>query len=193
MHVICDSDVLNEKDGHGIKLMDFSLQEEGGKFIAHNEIRNYLSGVIKCVSNFVKFGDGRNRFTDFDSVVYKLVPEMFIDIANNSRIDSGYRLLMRSVRHAMDSKSVAIDMARFVLSPEGKVIMILQNQVPASMKSIIYHTKCAIDEDGVLVACECDCQSGSEKNETHLKIEKPIANFENQWRTLRNWKTVREI
>ena len=105
------------------------------------------------------------KYTDFDSEVYRVVPESFIDIANFSRIDSGYRLLMRCVRHVMDFKLPTMKESRFVKNNDGKVMLILENDVPASMRSNIYKTACAIDEDGKLVACRCSCQCGSEKNE----------------------------
>ena len=61
----------------------------------------------------------------------------------------------------MDSKSNKIDHAKFVINSDGKIVLILQNSVPASMRNNVYNTYCAIDEDGVLVACKCDCQCGS--------------------------------
>ena len=149
----------------GKELLEFSIIEEGGKFVAQESLKKHLSSVIKCVANFVDFGDGSNRYTTFDSDVYKVLPKIFVDIANNSRIDSGYRLLMRCVRHAVDSKSNKIDCAKFVINSDGKIILILQNNVPASMRNNVYNTYCAIDEDGVLVACKCDCQCGSVYNE----------------------------
>ena len=125
---------------------------DGGKFIADPSIQSNLCGVIKCLGNFVNFGDGTKKYTGFDSEVYRVVPESFIDIANFSRIDSGYRLLMRCVRHVMDSKLPTMKESRFVKNNDGKVMLILENDVPASMRSNIYKTTCAIDEDGILVA-----------------------------------------
>ena len=106
---------LDKDNGLGNELLNFSIIEEGGKFIAHESLKQHLSSVIKCVSNFVDFGDGSNRYTSFDSDVYKVLPKMYVEIANNSRIDSGYRLLMRCVRHAVDSKAHKIDRAKFVI------------------------------------------------------------------------------
>ena len=107
------SGCIDEKNGLGRELLNFSIMEEGGKFIAQESLKNHFSSVIKCLSNFVDIGDGSNRHTTFDSDVYKVLPKMCVEIANNSRIDSEYRLLMRCVRHAVDSKFYNIDRAKF--------------------------------------------------------------------------------
>ena len=159
------SGCIDNNNGLGRELLDFSIIEEGGKFIAQESLKNHLSSVIKCLSNFVDIGDGSNRYTTFDSDVYKVLPKMCVEIANNSRIDSGYRLLMRCVRHAVDSKAYNIDRAKFFLNSDGKIVLLLENNIPASMRNNVYKTYCAIDEDGKLVACKCNCQCGSVDNE----------------------------
>ena len=159
---IKSSKFLEDIDGSAETLLKFNFYEEGGKFIGDPSIRQDLCGVLKCLGNFVKFGDGSKKYTDFDSELYRILPEIFIDIANKSRIDSGYRLLMRCVRHVIDCKSHDIKHAKFVKDDNGKIVFILENHVPASMRNNIYHSQCAIDEDGVLVSCKCNCQSGAE-------------------------------
>ena len=131
----------------------------------NNAIKENLCGVLKCLSNFVNFGNGSKKYTRFNSEIYKVLPSIFYDIAYHSRIGSGYRLLLRCVRHGMDTKAFVADHAKFVRDATGKIIIVLENQIPASMRNKVYDTRCAIDEDGVLVACKCTCECGSQGNE----------------------------
>ena len=96
---------------------------------------------------------------------------MFVNIANGCRVDSGYRLLNRCLRHVFDTKSESIINKKATLfvcvgesECENKVGIVLQNNIPASMKSNIYDVEVAVTKDD-LMACRCDCQSGGTGNE----------------------------
>ena len=65
----------------------------------------------------------------------------------------------------MDTNAFVADHAKFVRDATNKIIIVLENQIPASMRNKVYDTRCAIDEDGVLVACKCTCECGSQGNE----------------------------
>ena len=69
----CFKGCLDVNNGLGKELLEFSIIEEGGKFVAQESLKKHLSSVIKCVANFVDFGDGSNRYTTFDSDVYKVL------------------------------------------------------------------------------------------------------------------------
>ena len=46
--------------------------------------------------------DKDTKFTNFDSSIHSLMPEAITKMANESRRDSGYRLISRCVRHVTD-------------------------------------------------------------------------------------------
>lgn len=93
-------------------------------------------------------------------------PSFFVELAYGSRADSGFRLLRRCARHAMDTKAKnLIDTdAKLFKTKEGKAGILLQNKVQASMKSTAYNTYAAFTATE-LIACKCSCPCGGEGNE----------------------------
>ena len=80
---------------------------------------------------------------------------MFIDFANKSRVDTGYRLLGRCVRHAFDSRVSPMDQckAQLFLDEDGDIGIQLASQIPASMKSNVYNTEIAATSSKILPIC----------------------------------------
>ena len=91
---------------------------------------------------------------------------MFVEIANGSRIDTGFRLIERCARHAVDTKADMLELQRhcaFFFDNQTKSLgMKLGNYIPASMKNQQYETEVAILSGRKLAACSCTCETGSE-------------------------------
>ena len=93
---------------------------------------------------------------------------MFTEIANASRprFCSGYRLLQRCIRHGTDDKSFAYSLGEvsILLTDDNKIAFEFSTKVPASMKALVYSTRCCIDENGVLLCCQCTCRVGTRRD-----------------------------
>jgi hypothetical protein len=90
---------------------------------------------------------------------------MFIDFAVKCRVDIGYRLLRRCLRHAFDSRTESLDnkTAKLILY-EGNVGILLTTPIPASMKKEKYKGSTALTTD-MLLCCDCGCKSGGTGNQ----------------------------
>ena len=90
---------------------------------------------------------------------------MLVDMAYGCRIDSGFRLIQRCARHAVDCKMDPLELKRhcvFFLDAETQNLGIkLGNFVPASMKDTVYKTEVAVTSGRQLMACSCTCETGS--------------------------------
>ena len=141
--------------------IDFSL---GGSFIINPDIdETHIPAILELMASFVTFYDKGTKHTKWqqDGPVFAAIPKMFIDFANECRVDIGYRLLRRCLRHAFDSKTESLDnkIAKLLLY-EGKIGIMIETPIPASMKKEKY-SGCVVLTKDELLCCECDCKSGS--------------------------------
>ena len=112
-----------------------------------------------------------------DAGVYDALPAMIINIAQHARIDSGYRLLERCVRHGHDPKMPSLfnNRADVVKLHDGSIGLVIKMNVPASMKAQIYETSIAITKNNLL-ATECSCRSGSKEGDRVVCVHNlPVA------------------
>jgi hypothetical protein len=86
---------------------------------------------------------------------------MIQNFADASRFHSGFRLLKRAIRHAMDPQAASI------LSASGSVIQYgsqvglhLRHKVKASMKADVYSVEVSFTKS-CIIACKCNCKAGS--------------------------------
>jgi hypothetical protein len=142
---------------------------KGGAFVsdADPNVRDNLPAVLQLLASCVKY-EKKKKHTDWvrDPTVYDALPSNIIDFAEGSRIDSGYRLLARCVRHGLDPRMPTMfdNVARIIKLKDGSVGMVVESQVPASMKSDIYTTTAAFTARDLL-AVECNCKCGSKGND----------------------------
>ena len=148
-------------------LLEWNFNEDGGKFIGHHALSDHITETISLITNFVKFEKDKKN-TKWDAPIYRAMPAMMINIAYGCRIDSGYRLLQRCARHAVDVRAVAsIKLqhgAFFIDKDTNELGLRLKNIVPSSMKTDTYETEVAISTGGKLLACSCTCCSGASKS-----------------------------
>ena len=133
--------------------------------------------------NFVTFEE-TVRHTTYDSPIYNVIPRIFTDIANKSRCDSGFRLLMRCARHTMDSKSITkrLQGIQVIKTEDGTLAFNMTCEVPASMKESTYVCRACISEDGKLLCCQCDCKVGSKVSTTQTdKKTQSTIHIEAEW------------
>ena len=115
----------------------------------------------------MRFGslDKKHTLWKVDGPVCEAIPEMFIDFARGCRVDLGYRLLRRCLRHAFDSKCESIDnKVAKIISYEGELGLHITTPIPASMKHDVYNGDIVFTKNKVLCA-RCGCKSGSQKDE----------------------------
>ena len=137
---------------------------EGGAFISDPDLKpEYLPGILDLFSSLVRFESKIRTNWVKDPMVYDAMSFMFIDFVQKSRVDDGYRLLMRCVRHAFDSRCKSLDkvVGTLVLDGEGDVGVRIGSDVPASMKNNIYATE-VVATARHLLCCKCTCQCGSQ-------------------------------
>lgn len=143
---------------------------EGGAFLSDPDLdAKYLPGILELFSSLVRFeSTARTKWTNWDKdpVLYESLPSLFIDFAAQSRLDDGYRLLKRCIRHSFDSRCQSMDtgMGSLVLHQDGDVGVWLGFNVPASMRKNIYSTE-IVATANKLLGCKCTCQCGSQGEE----------------------------
>ena len=102
------------------------------------------------------------RKKDSMSPILDVLPTMIANFAENARVSTGFRLLKRCLRHALDPKAFALENTTahfFEYDKNGDIGLVLTNRVAASMKETTYHAKIAFTSNE-LVAAQCDCPAG---------------------------------
>ena len=135
----------------------------GGSFLAKPDLKQeYIPGVMKLFAELVRFDPAKKTEWDKDHAVYDSLPDIFIRFAHKSRVDSGFRLLMRCVRHAFDNKTPPLEGNTAMLIAHGGEIGIrLDAFIPASMRQKFYQTGIVVTTLDLL-CCMCTCPCGSQ-------------------------------
>ena len=128
---------------------------EGGSFISNESaIPNELLPPVLCLlASLVEYKSDFKKYTKFDHQVYKALPSLFVEMANGSRTQSGFRLLRRCCRHAMDTRAKELmkTSAQLFETKDGTIGIVINNFIPASMKSDDYDTSVAFTSQNFLV------------------------------------------
>ena len=149
----------------------------GGTFITDQTLKQHVPGILNLFASFVKYETKKYTSHVKDSDVYDALPKMFIEFAENSRIDSGYRLLERCVRHGHDPKmqSIFYNKAKLIEVEDGSLGIVIKTKVPASMRDKVYTTTIAHTAADIL-AVECNCKAGSKDDDDIVCVHNlPIA------------------
>jgi hypothetical protein len=141
-----------------VKITEMILKD-GGRYLSSSNLTTFqkieLSELLTELTN-----TPRIKNTNEDRS-YQVIPHIMRLFAEGSRIQTGYRLLKRAIRHAMDPKAHDIRASKwFVIQEDGELGLVIQHKVKASMKSTIYNTHVAFTGNK-LIACSCDCKAGS--------------------------------
>ena len=85
-------------------------------------------------------------------------------------VDSGYRLLMRCIRHAFDSRTQSLNnQIATLIWHQGEVGIHLSSSIPASMKNSVYCSEIAVTPTKLL-CCKCSCHCGGQGKERILCV-----------------------
>ena len=152
-------------------LIDINL-EEGGSFIGDPDLKSkHAPKVLEFFSSLVDIRSKKRTDHKKEPEIYKVMPETFIEIASKSRLDSGFRVMCRAVRHNLDIKCPPVDESscELVIDSKGKIGVRLGGKIPASMKKNVYDTELVCTAKDLL-CCKCGCQSGSQDKERILCV-----------------------
>ena len=115
----------------------------------------------------MRYEETPKKYTDFNSPVYDVIPSFFVEFANKSRIGSGFRLLKHRLRHSFDPKAPPLmeqKVILFIYEKSKEVGLVLENQIPASMKDAEYQVVTVFTKSDLL-ATKCGCHAGGHKDE----------------------------
>jgi hypothetical protein len=147
-------------------LMDIDFSD-GGSFITDPDLESkFLPAVLDFFGSLVRFEYKKRTDHVKDSPIYDSMPEMLIDFAEKSRVDSGFRLLARTVRHSFDSRLSPMSdcSAKLIIDGNGEVGIHIKSKIPASMKKDVYDSEIAATSSSLL-GCKCTCHCGSQGDE----------------------------
>lgn len=144
---------------------------EGGRFMRDENLSDKQRiELLVLFSKLVRFGGSSCDHRGSDKAVYSAVSDILVNWAENSRYDTGYRLLERACRHAHDTKGPELCQATgAVVDYQGKTCLKIDATIRASMKDQVYRT-CIVISDCDLVACGCTCPAGSCGVERHVDV-----------------------
>jgi hypothetical protein len=138
----------------------------GGSFLAEPDLdQKDIPGIMNVFAELVRFEEGKKTDWQRDHRIYETLPSIFIKFADKSRFDSGFRLLMRCVRHAFDTKTTRLDNKTAMLIKHGDEIGLhIETAIPASMRQNVYKTGIVATANDLL-CCKCTCECGSQKEQ----------------------------
>lgn len=154
---------------------------DGGSFIAHPSLRSKVPGMLNLFAAFATYE--KKKHTDWvkDGEVYDALPSVIINMAKDSRVNTGselssagYRLLERCVRAGTDPKfeSLYYNSAQIIELLDGQLGLLINAVVPASMRDQRYNTTIAHTAKDIL-AVECNCKSGSKDDDRIVCVHNP--------------------
>ena len=80
---------------HWKTVLEFSFAN-GGEFLASPKLdRKYIPGIFEFMSLLVDFKKYKKTDHLKDEPIYDLIPEILIQFAAKSRVDSGFHLLLK--------------------------------------------------------------------------------------------------
>ena len=152
------------------KLYDIEFKE-GAAFLHEPELTTqYVPGLLKLFGALTTFKPGNESGWKSHKSLYAALPSIILQFAFDCRVDSGYRLLMRCVRHAFDSRTQSLkNQTATLIVHEGEVGIHLSSSIPASMKSSVYCSEIAVTPTKLL-CCKCSCHCGGQGKERILCV-----------------------
>ena len=142
--------------------------DQGGRFINDQKAipNNLVFPVVDLIASLVRYNPKKIKYTEYKSPVYDVLPSLFIEFANKSRVGTGFRLLKRCLRHSFDPKANLLmerSASLFIDNKNNEVGLVLNNTIPASMKDAEYDVTTAFTKND-LIAAKCDCHAGGHEN-----------------------------
>jgi hypothetical protein len=149
------------------ELLSFDIKN-GGSFLRNPILSNNNKiDILHIMAGMVElYTKNEIQQLDFkDTKLYAVIPKMYVEFAQRSRIHSGYRLLKRAARHAMDPATPGIlDASGKVVYYKNKVCLQFMQEIRASMKKDKYKVEVTFNNSGI-VCCNCTCKAGGYDND----------------------------
>jgi hypothetical protein len=115
-----------------VSLLDF---KKGGRYFASNEFTTQQK--IEITQILTQLANTPESLNSNEDRTYQVIPIIIREFANGARIFTGFRLLKRAIRHAMDPKAIDIrGCICNVFQEDGKIGLVIEHEVKASMKKI---------------------------------------------------------
>lgn len=137
----------------------------GASFIRDNSLTLYKKlDIVYLLPRLVHASHIKNG-TEIEKII-SILPDMIVDFAQRSRFHSGYRLLKRAVRHAMDPEGCSIMSSNcYIVECQDTIGIHISHIVKASMKKEAYRTNVSFTTSTDILAVSCTCKSGSINDE----------------------------
>jgi hypothetical protein len=130
------------------KICPFEIKE-GGCYLQNNILTTQQKiDLTKLLKEFVALPLTINTNK---SKYYQIIPNIIRKFVEGCRLGSGFRLIRRAVRHAMDPMASCQCQ---LFEANNKIGLVIEHQVKASMKTAIYNVTVALTCDDLL-ACTC--------------------------------------
>jgi hypothetical protein len=120
------------------KISSFDFSEGGDFLVDANLTPMQVLELLKILTSLVTMykDDGDTTKSKTMKRTYKLVPTTIILFAEAARLHSGYRLVWRCIRHAIDPQTHSIvEASGYVVEYDGELCLLINHNIKASMKS----------------------------------------------------------
>ena len=151
-------------------VIDIDFKAKGAFLADPNLSCAHIPGILKLFGSIVEFDSTEETKSSKVSTLRHILPSCFFVFAANCRVDSGYRVIQRCIRHATDSRFPSIDkeIAKLI-NYHGELGIHLSATVPASMKNCLYKSEIVLTPTKIL-CCKCTCPCGSQNKERTLCV-----------------------
>jgi hypothetical protein len=142
----------------------------GGDFIVDSRLSfNQVAKLIKIIAGLVTIvkpnEEEPKQYTDR---AYRLVPRMIVDFAEQARINTGFRLVHRCMRHGIDPQTYSILFSKcHIVTYNNEPCILVHHRMEASMRQISYKVMVCFNKEDI-VACSCECKVVDGRNTNTL-------------------------
>ena len=152
-----NADYLQTLTRNAISSFDF---KNGGQFVVDSRLnRQDVFQIIKTMAQLVNISNEQQK-DSYKNRTYQLLPSMLIQFAEGARVQSGYRLIKRCIRHAIDPQTNSIlEASGMIVRHCNHPAIVVHHRMKASMKNATYDVTVAFTSDH-LISCKCSCKAG---------------------------------
>jgi hypothetical protein len=141
--------------------------QDSTAFLHNPDIKaKHFPGILKIFGAITAFKLGKSKTGwKHQKSLYTALPSVIIKFASDCHVDTGYWLLTRCIRHALDSRTKPLDnkTARLI-DHHGKLGIHPSSEIPAFVKASMYHCEIVVTPTAIL-CCKCTCHCGSQGSE----------------------------
>lgn len=131
-----------------------------------------VKSIIHILAALVRISPTKVGDATLPPALSAVMPTLLVEIANESRVHSGLRLVKRAVCNSMNPNGPDVmdaTMKVCELRETGVMVLVLDYKVKASMRNVVYNTQVA-NSSKDLIACGCSCKCGAENEQRILDV-----------------------